>query len=265
GIGFVSGGCTWGRSGGLGRGAGCVGLFCCVGVAINSTTRSARRMVGLDLCLVIGHTARPEPAPEQRGPATRRSPGRPPGAEPGRDVMNLAFCYESVLPARGGCETYIAALARRLVADGHEVHLYACRWDAEALPANLHYHPIQLPPVPRFLRPWCFSIACARALRHADPQASIGFDKTWGQDILYPQGGLYRASAEHNLLKHRHPATRHLVQLLKLFDPTHWSYSLLERKQYLGTSRPLVIAISNMVRGHFQRHYGIGPEDLRVV
>ena len=28
--------------------------------------------------------------------------------------MNIAFCYESVVPARGGCETYIADLARRL-------------------------------------------------------------------------------------------------------------------------------------------------------
>src|SRR5438309_754496 len=27
--------------------------------------------------------------------------------------MNIAFCYESVLPARGGCETYISDLARR--------------------------------------------------------------------------------------------------------------------------------------------------------
>ena len=25
--------------------------------------------------------------------------------------MNIAFAYESVLPARGGCETYIADLA----------------------------------------------------------------------------------------------------------------------------------------------------------
>ena len=32
--------------------------------------------------------------------------------------MNIAFCYESVLPARGGCETYIADLARRLLAIG---------------------------------------------------------------------------------------------------------------------------------------------------
>ncbi len=30
--------------------------------------------------------------------------------------MDIAFCYENVLPVRGGCETYIASLARRLVA-----------------------------------------------------------------------------------------------------------------------------------------------------
>src|SRR5437870_5168619 len=30
--------------------------------------------------------------------------------------MNIAFCYESVLPSRGGCAAYIAGLARRLVA-----------------------------------------------------------------------------------------------------------------------------------------------------
>ncbi len=179
--------------------------------------------------------------------------------------MDIAFCYESVLPARGGCETYIAALARRLVADGHEVHLYASRWDAAALPAAIRYHRISLPSVPRFLRPWCFGLACARALRGAGHEVSIGFDKTWGQDILYPQGGLYRASAEHNLLKHASPLGREVVRLVRLLDPTHWSYSALERRQYLGAARPLVVAISNMVRGHFQRHYGIRPEDLRVV
>src|SRR5438876_1760260 len=163
------------------------------------------------------HTARAGPDGESWGTAH---------AAAGRDVMDIAFCYESVLPARGGCETYIAALARRLVADGHQVHLYACRRDADALPAGLHFHPIQLPRVPRFLRPWWFSAACVKAMRGSRHQVSIGFDKTWGQDILYPQGGLYAASAAQNLLKHRHPLSRHLVQLLKLFDLTHWSYKL---------------------------------------
>src|ERR1700678_3448165 len=89
--------------------------------------------------------------------------------------MDIAFCYESVLPTRGGCETYIPGLARRLVADGHDVHLYACRWDETSLPENIHYHPIQLPACPRFLRPWFFSSACARALARANHQVSIGF------------------------------------------------------------------------------------------
>src|SRR5262245_4217164 len=176
-------------------------------------------------------------------PGRRNRPVRPGTGEadpewPGRDVMDIAFCYESVLPARGGCEVYIAALARRLVADGHQVHLYACRWDADALPESIIYHPLQLPRVPRFLRPWCFSVACRRAMQDTTHHVSIGFDKTWGLDILYPQGGLYAASAAHNLLKYAHPAMRHLVQFVKLFDPTHWSYRFLERKQYLGSNRP---------------------------
>ena len=66
--------------------------------------------------------------------------------------MNIAFCYESVLPSRGGCETYIASLAHRLAADGHELHLYACHWDAAALPGRMHYHPVALPRGPRPLR-----------------------------------------------------------------------------------------------------------------
>src|SRR6267154_806194 len=54
--------------------------------------------------------------------------------------MDIALCYESVLPSRGGCETYIGDLARRLARDGHAVHLYACRWDPAALPSSMQYH-----------------------------------------------------------------------------------------------------------------------------
>src|SRR5437773_5418370 len=70
--------------------------------------------------------------------------------------MDIAFCYESVLPTRGGCETYIADLARRLRVDGHQVHLYASRWDEQALPRGLAYHGLPVLGGPRFLRPWRF-------------------------------------------------------------------------------------------------------------
>jgi UDP-glucose:(heptosyl)LPS alpha-1,3-glucosyltransferase len=179
--------------------------------------------------------------------------------------MNIAFCYENVLPSRGGCETYIADLARRLVADGHAVHLYACRWDAAALLPALRCHALAVPSGPRFLRPWRFGRACERALRGAGHDVSLGFDKTWGQDVLYPQGGLHAASAAHNRRKHASPLARRLAGVVKTLDVAHWSFTLLERKQYLGQQRPLIVVNSQMVREHFGRFLGVPPQALRVV
>jgi UDP-glucose:(heptosyl)LPS alpha-1,3-glucosyltransferase len=179
--------------------------------------------------------------------------------------MNIAFCYESVLPARGGCETYISDLARRLSADGHEVHLYAGRWDAEALAAALHYHRLPVPRGPRFLRPWLFGVACLEALSRTKHDVSIGFDKTWGQDILYPQGGLHAASVDHNLQKYRNPLLRSLARVTRSLDLAHRSFALLERRQYLGSRRPLIVVNSYMVQGHFRQYYGLDPEQVRVV
>lgn len=178
--------------------------------------------------------------------------------------MNIAFCYESVLPARGGCETYITDLARRLVADGHEIHLYASRWDESAMPEGIYYHRLPQPHGPRFLRPWLFGRACLRALRGTQ-HLSVGFDKVWGLDVLYPQGGLHAASADHNLRKHANPTARRLARLIKRLDLAHWSYTCLERHQYLAPQRPLIVVNSLMVQRHFEHYYGVGPDAVRVI
>ncbi len=179
--------------------------------------------------------------------------------------MDIAFCYESVLPKRGGCETYIASLARRLAVDGHQIHLYASRWDESALPSTLNYHKVELPWCPRFMRPWAFGAACTKALKGKDHDVSIGFDKTWGLDVLYPQGGLFAATAEHNLLKYKSTTTRSIVKFFKTFDLSHQSFLMLERLQYLGMKKSIVIGISEMVRNHFQKYYQISSNDLRLV
>jgi len=179
--------------------------------------------------------------------------------------MDIAFCYESVLPQRGGCETYIAALAHRLVADGHQVHLYASRWDQERLPAKIQYHSVPVPSWPRSLRPWRFGSAVLNALKGHEHDVTVGFDKTWGLDVLYPQGGLYAASVDQNLLKIRDPIWRRAMSFIKQFDPAHFSFTTLERRQYLSHHRSIIIAISDMVRQHFQTYYKISSTDLRLV
>jgi UDP-glucose:(heptosyl)LPS alpha-1,3-glucosyltransferase len=179
--------------------------------------------------------------------------------------MNIGLCYESVLPARGGCETYIADLTRRLVNARHEVHLYACRWDEAALPSGLRYHRQPDAGGPRFLRPWRFAAACERAIAGARLDVTIGFDKTWGQDVLYPQGGLHTASVEHNLRKYPDGFARMAARALKAIDPAVRSFTRLERKQYLAEPRPMIVVNSEMVRGHFQRHYGIAANQISVL
>jgi UDP-glucose:(heptosyl)LPS alpha-1,3-glucosyltransferase len=179
--------------------------------------------------------------------------------------MNVAFCYENLLPARGGCETYIADLARRLIADRHEVHVYACRWDGRYLPKEISFHAIASPSAPRFLKPWLFGRRCLQAMAQGDHDVTIGFDKTWGQDVLYPQGGLHMACVQHNLRKHSHGLIRATARLLKWFDIAHWSFSLLERKQYLTPRPPLIVVNSQMVRSHFLLYYHIAPGQLHVV
>ena len=179
--------------------------------------------------------------------------------------MDIALCYESVLPARGGCETYISDLARRLVRDGHSVHLYACRWDEKALPASLNYHRLDVPKGPRFLRPWRFARAVESALATSHHDVTMGFDKTWGQDVLYPQGGLHVASAEHNRRKFPNALTRAFASLGKCIDPAAWSFAKLERRQYLSDHRPQIIVNSQMVRRHFQHFYPQVAGNIRVL
>ena len=115
--------------------------------------------------------------------------------------LDVALCYESVLPSKGGAETYLGDLSRRLAADGHRVHLYACRWDAATLPAEMVFHQLPPPGGPRWLRPWRFAESVLAATAAGNHDVTVGFDKTYGQDVLYPQGGLHAASRWHNRLK----------------------------------------------------------------
>ena len=179
--------------------------------------------------------------------------------------MKIALCYERVIPARGGAETYICDLAQRLVRDGHTVHLLAAAWDEQALPPALHYHRVPARGGPRFLRPWRFGHACLDILSRIDCDVSIGFDKTWGQDVLYPQGGLHVACAEHNLLKYRQHSLRFLACCLKRLDPAYWSYRFLERRQYCVAPLPYIVVNSRMVQRHFELYYGISPERVHVI
>jgi UDP-glucose:(heptosyl)LPS alpha-1,3-glucosyltransferase len=178
--------------------------------------------------------------------------------------VNLAICHPVVVPSRGGCETYVADLIRALNRDGHTVHLYASLWDAATLPASIHLHLI--PEIrSRLFRPWRFSQACGEALRHANHDLSIGFDKVAGVDVIYPQGGLHIAAVRQSMLKIRSPLVRSLALAGRALDPAHRSFCRFDRRQFGGDRPPFIIVNSNMVRRHFQHYLGIPPAGVAVL
>lgn len=179
--------------------------------------------------------------------------------------MNIAVCYESVFPSRGGLETYIADLLRRLARDRHEVHLYGYQRDVDALPRSIVFHAILQKAAPRFLRPWRFAAACEYALRRERHDVILGFNKTWHQDVILPGGGLHVATADHNVKKYRRPFARVLARLGRWFSLSYWSFCWLEKKQYASRWKPIIIAPSRMVQQHFEQYYGIGPERIRII
>jgi UDP-glucose:(heptosyl)LPS alpha-1,3-glucosyltransferase len=183
----------------------------------------------------------------------------------GDKAVNLAICHPVVVPARGGCETYIADLMGRLRADGHSVHLYASRWDAPALPGGVHIHRVPETGWPRLLRPWRFSRACVDRLRRAEHDLSVAFDKVAGVDVVYPLGGLNSASLRHGLGKFPPGWRQRLAEAGAALDPVRYSFRRFERRQYVDEPRPFVIAPSGLVRRHFSEELGLSPAEVEVL
>jgi UDP-glucose:(heptosyl)LPS alpha-1,3-glucosyltransferase len=123
---------------------------------------------------------------------------------------------------------------------------------------------VNLPRCPRFARAWLFSRACSSLLTRACHDVSIGFDKIEGVDIYYPQGGEYRASVRLGRQKHASALVRAGLRLARRFDPTHLSLLSLERRQ-LARRGSLVLAISEMVRGHLLARGDISADAVRVL
>lgn len=178
--------------------------------------------------------------------------------------MKIALCYESMIPKLGGCETYLADLARYLTDDDHEVHLFTTRFDIDSFSKSVVPHLLPASKGLRFLRPWQFASACYQALQSESFDVSVGFIKTWGQDVLMPQGGFHVASVEHNIRKHPSALLQWLVRTKNLVDPRNWSFRLLERRQ-LFDFPSVVVVPSKMVQRHGLEHYQLAEGRMRVV
>ena len=182
--------------------------------------------------------------------------------------MRIALNYRRVDPSKGGAETYVADLARRLIARGHEVALYAESWYDEAIDPAVRRVYVPAPGRTRGSRTWGFADASEAMLRaDADRHdCSVGFINTWHHDILIPQGGVHEASLEANSKRFPTGPRRSLYKLGKRANPKWWGlYRAIEARQYDPRRRARYVAVSEMVRKDLERFHGVDPSRIEVV
>ncbi|RUL86737.1 glycosyltransferase family 4 protein [Tautonia sociabilis] len=179
--------------------------------------------------------------------------------------MQLAINFRRVEPSRGGAETYVADLCRRLVERGHRVDLYASEWDEAAIAKGVRVIPIAESGRSRWARMLSFARNSEAALRTARFDCSVGFINTWHHDVIIPQGGVHPASLEHNARRFPAGWRRSLYTAGKRVNPKDWLYRAIERRQYDPALGARVVAVSRFVRGHLERYYGVSRERIRVI
>ena len=179
--------------------------------------------------------------------------------------MRLAVTFQRVDPSRGGAETYVADLSRRLVAAGHEVTLFASEWRQDALPDSVRCVRVEAPGRSRRARIEGFARNSEAAIRAEAPDCTIGFINTWHQDILIPQGGVHAGSLEANSRRFPDGWRRSLYVAMKKLNPKWRLYQTIERKQFDPARGTRVVAVSRMVRAHLERFHGVSPSRVRVI
>jgi UDP-glucose:(heptosyl)LPS alpha-1,3-glucosyltransferase len=179
--------------------------------------------------------------------------------------MRLAINFQHVDPAKGGAETYVADLCRRLVAAGHQVHLYASTWNDESLAREVVRHRVAAAGATRRARLWSFAVNSETALRCAKYDCTVGLINTWHHDVIIPQGGVQAASLEYNSRRFAPGWRRSLYLRLRRGNPKHALVDAIERRQYDPARAARVVAVSQMVREHLWRYCGVPAERVRVI
>ena len=178
--------------------------------------------------------------------------------------MKVALTIDDFRPWRGGAQQYAYGFAQALLAQGHEVHVFAAHF--AGLPEGVIAHPVSIRGRP--FRRVAFALRCARMLAKSERDFDIvhGFGNSLRMDVFRPGGGVHRAWQRQDLLSIESPARRLCTRLRRTLSLGQKALLLLEGRQLRGgPDGPEVVAVSKMVRDHVRAYYNVPDERLHVV
>ncbi|MBI4847618.1 MAG: glycosyltransferase family 4 protein [Nitrospirae bacterium] len=162
----------------------------------------------------------------------------------------------------GGAESFSGSFIEKLADDGHEMHIFAIKWEASGTHKNIHFHKVPAITFNSFLRDLSFAISSYFLLKTQRRKFDIiqSHDKTIYQDI-------YRAGDGCHIewLRQRWKRIGIAGKLSMVLNPYHWLILDLEHEILRRHRYKKIIAISEMVKKNIIDNYKVPPSDIEVI
>ncbi len=176
--------------------------------------------------------------------------------------MKIGLGIYNFDPKKGGAERYAYDLSINLRKRGHEVFVFCANGiDVEGI-TLLRFNTLSYP---RWLRTLCFALNHRKEVRSHALDIILGFGNTLELDVYQSHGGVQRIWMEREIASYHNPRERGLKAFLL-------KTSLNQKIQQWVAEYPVrnrrykkIVAISDMVKTHMARHFGLGEDAFRVV
>ena len=170
--------------------------------------------------------------------------------------MKIALIRRRYSP-HGGAEKYVDRLAQKLLALGHEVHLFGAEWPQRP---GLVLHPLPLFRGPGLIKLLHFNRKVEKAVDRKAFEVVQSFEKTACQDIYRAGEGCHR-----EWLRQRGKYEPFHKRMGAAVNPFHWLTLALERRLFERSDTRFFIANSQRGRQEILTHYRTAPEKIKVI
>ncbi len=177
--------------------------------------------------------------------------------------MKVALIRKAYSPF-GGAERYINTLAKHLADSGHEVHVFANKWESattnEPLAQRLVFHKVAMMKGLSVLEALTFAINARRLLEKEQFDVAFSFERTLHQDIYRAGDGCHK-----EWLVQRAKYEPRWKTLLVRVNPLHLVLLWIEKWLFDPKNTKKVIANSFGGKEEILKHYDFPEDRIHVV
>lgn len=179
--------------------------------------------------------------------------------------MKIAMAMEHFSRHAGGAESYAVELARTLVSEQWEVHLYGHSWDGYPEGAVFHEIPGMPGWVPPSVRILAFALRHRAMVARENFDIVLGFGNTLAMNVYQSHGGVHYFSNMRKIKAVRNPLLRVLKVLTMFTSPKYHVRARIESAPFRSPQPPVLIAISDMVRKDMADYFGVEKASIKLV